>query len=70
MRMTLHINGLTFVSKSTDDISMEAAKLSFYSNIDKLNKLEMGCDDGRFIVIGKQALQNAIMIFSETSSEH
>jgi hypothetical protein len=65
MKMTLHTNGLTFTSKVTDEVSVEEAKLSIYSVIEKMNKLEMECDDGSFVVIGEQALQNSILVFSE-----
>ena len=65
MKMTLLTNGFTFTSKVTDEVSVEEAKLSIYSVIEKMNKLEMECDDGSFVVIGEQALQNSILIFSE-----
>lgn len=66
MKMTLHINGLTFTSRVTDEVSVNDAKSAIYENIEQLNKLEMECDDGSFIVIGEAALQNSVIVFSET----
>ncbi|MCP5079877.1 MAG: hypothetical protein GY951_17720 [Psychromonas sp.] len=64
MKMTLHINGLTFTSASTDEVSVVDAKATIYENLENMNKLEMECEDGSFIVIGEKALQGAVMVFS------
>jgi len=65
MKMTLHVNGLTFSSPPTDVVSVSDAKLAFYDNIQMMKKLEMECEDGSFIVIGEAALQNAVAVFSD-----
>ncbi|MCP3908956.1 MAG: hypothetical protein GY712_13180, partial [Oceanicoccus sp.] len=40
------------------------AKATIYENLENMNKLEMECEDGSFIVIGEKALQGAVMVFS------
>lgn len=65
MRMTLITNGVTFKSPLTDEVSVEEAKATIYGNIQNMNKLEMVCEDGSYVIIGVEALQNAIIIFSE-----
>ena len=65
MKFTLHVNGLVFESAITDKISVEKAKSAVYENIENMNKLEMESSDGSFVVIGKDALQSAVLIFSE-----
>ena len=63
MQLTIHINGLTFKSKATDEMTAEKAKSVFYEQFEKMNKLEMETEDGGFLIIGEQALQNAVLIF-------
>lgn len=65
MKMTLHVNGLTFSSPVTDEVSVAEAKAAIYENIENMNKLEMECDDGSFVVVGEEALKSSVIVFSE-----
>lgn len=66
MRMTLHVNGLTFESKSEDGVDKEEAKNSVFKLINEMDKLEMECSDGSFVVIGEEAMKRAVLVFSDT----
>ena len=65
MKITLKVNGFTFVSAPIEDLSAEDMKDILYKDFSEMDKLEMECNDGSFIIIGKEALQNAILICSE-----
>ena len=47
-------------------MTAEKAKSIFYDQFEKMNKVEMELDDGGFLIIGEQALQNAVLVFSES----
>ena len=66
MQLTIYINGQTFKSKAGNEMTAEKAKDVFYAKFEKMNKLEMETDDGGFLIIGEQALQNAVLVFSES----
>ena len=66
MQLTIYVNGLTFKSKSGNHMTAEKAKSIFYDQFEKMNKVEMELDDGGFLIIGEQALQNAVLVFSES----
>ena len=65
MRLIIYVNGLTFKSKSTSEMTAEKAKDVYYAHLEKMNKLEVNLDDGGFLIIGEQALKNAVLVFSE-----
>ena len=65
MKTTLHVNGMTFETAVTKEVSVEDAKTAVYENIESINKLEFLCSDGSFVVIGEKALSSAILVFSE-----
>lgn len=65
MKITLHVNGMTFESPTTNEMSTEDAKSVIYESIESMNKLELECSDGSFVVIGEEALSNAILVFSD-----
>lgn len=65
MKITLHVNGMTFESPTTNEVSTEEAKGVIYENIENMDKLEFLCSDGRYVVIGEKALSNAILVFSD-----
>ncbi len=66
MQLTIYVNGLTFKSQKSNEMTAEEAKDIFYDQFEKMNKLEMNLDDGGFLIIGEQALQNAVLVFSES----
>lgn len=66
MQLTIYVNGLTFKSMKSDAMTAEKAKDAFYSQFEKMNKVEMDLDDGGFLIIGEQSLQNAVLVFSES----
>ena len=66
MQLTIYVNGLTFKSKQSNEMTADKAKDVFYSQFEKMNKVEMELDDGGFLIIGEQALQNAVLVFSES----
>ncbi len=66
MQLIIYVNGLTFKSKQSNEMTAEKAKDVFYSQFEKMNKVEMELDDGGFLIIGEQALQNAVLVFSES----
>jgi hypothetical protein len=66
MQLTIYVNGLTFKSKSSRKMTAEKAKDVFYAQFEKMNKVEMELDDGGFLIIGEQALQNAVLVFGES----
>ncbi len=66
MHLTIYVNGLTFKSQKSNEMTAEEAKDIFYDQFEKMNKLEMNLDDGGFLIIGEQALQNAVLVFSES----
>ena len=65
MKLTLHVNGLTFESAITGEVSVETAKGRLFDNLDELKKLEMKLSNGSFVIIGEGALKNSVLIFSE-----
>lgn len=66
MQLTIYANGLTFKSKQSNEMTAEEAKDVFYAQFEKMNKVEMELDNGGFLIIGEQALQNAVLVFSES----
>ncbi len=66
MQLTIYVNGLTFKSKQSNEMTAEKAKDVFYSQFEKMNKVEMELDYGGFLIIGEQALQNAVLVFNES----
>lgn len=64
MQLTIYLNGLTFKSKVSNEMTAEEAKDVFYSQFENMNKVEMELDSGGFLVIGEQALQSAVLVFS------
>jgi hypothetical protein len=66
MKITIHVNGMTFTTAIDSGMSAKEAKESVYENIEQMHKLEMTLDDGTFLVMGKEALSNSILIFSDS----
>ncbi len=65
MKITVHVNGLIFTSKVTDEMTPEEAKEAFFKDFEKMEKFTVKTKDGSFILFGKTALQNAVLVFSE-----
>lgn len=65
MRLTIYTNGLVFNSSSNSDMSAEKAKTLFYAQFERMNKLEMTLEDGSFLMIGEEALKNAVLVFRD-----
>jgi len=66
MRMKLISNGITYVGKSMVDkqTAQDLADIMF-DQISNLNRLQLELEDGNFLVIGNDALQNAHLIIEQ-----
>ena len=64
MRITLIYEGETYESEETDKVTMQAAHDSIYADMADLDKLTMNLRGGRRLVIGREAVQRAVLVFS------
>jgi hypothetical protein len=63
MKMILEYQGKTYETMETDEKTAEGVAEVFYKNFDGMDRLKMNLADGSFLVIGKAALQSAVLRF-------
>lgn len=63
MRMTITYEGETYESEETDEITMQAAHDAIYGHMAKLDKLTINLLGGRKLVMGREAVQRAVLVF-------
>lgn len=61
MRITVHVNGMTFKSKESDE-EPAVVKSQLFDQLDKMNKLEFEADDGSYVLIGHEAFKKCILV--------
>jgi len=65
MRMKLISNGITYVGKITDKQTAKKIADIMFDQISTMDRLQLELEDGNFLVIGNDALQNAHLIFEQ-----
>lgn len=65
MKMTVIVNGVTLVSKVNDSGTAKEVASSVYENINNMNSLQFETDTGEFVVLGREVVTNAILIFKD-----
>lgn len=63
MKLEITIDGKTYVSVATDKVTPSEAAEQIYNQIDAYTKLKVDLEDGGVLVIGKEAVQRAVIIF-------
>jgi len=63
--ITVIIDGNTYMSKKNDEVDKETASEDFYDIAGSMDSFKMELEDGRILVLGKDAIQRAQMIFSD-----
>lgn len=58
------IDGKEYIGKDNDETNVEDAAEKLFSNIAKLDSYQMELQSGGFFIIGKEAIQRAVFIFT------
>jgi hypothetical protein len=53
--------GKTYKTKATDKISQDKVAEELYKNLSNMDRLKMELEDGSIIILGKIALQSAVI---------
>jgi hypothetical protein len=61
MWMEMEYQGKTYKTKATDKISQGKVAEELHNNFSNMDRLQMELEDGSIIVIGKIALQSAVI---------
>lgn len=65
MRMKIISNGLTYVGKNTDETTSADSSNVMFDNLGRMDVLHFELANGDFLVLGKDALQSAHLIFEK-----
>ncbi len=58
MRMIIDYAGNRYETPATDEVTAEQAKDALYSQLEKLNKLELQLEGGGFLLLGPKAVES------------
>ena len=61
MWMELEYQGKTYKTKTTDQTDQDKAVETIYENLAKMDRMKMDLEDGSILIIGKDALQSAVI---------
>lgn len=61
MWMELEYQGKTYKTVTTDEMDQGKAVEVFYENFSKMDRMKMELEDGSILIIGKDALQSAVI---------
>ena len=65
MRMTTHVNGMTFESAESNKSSASEACNIFYEKLEAVESIQVKLKDGGFLIIGSEAVKNAVIILND-----
>jgi hypothetical protein len=63
MTMDIIIDGKTYTSKVTNEIGHEECANRIFDEMANMDRFKLQLEDGNYLVIGKDALQRAQLIF-------
>ena len=63
MKIILEYNDKTYESAETDDEKAGEIFETFYDNFSNIDRFKMILKDGSLLIIGKAAIQSAVLIF-------
>ena len=64
----IFIDGKTYMTQPADsDIPLEALAEQFYENVEYINKAKFFLNDGSILILPKDAIQRAHVIFKEVT---
>lgn len=61
MKVVIEYRGKIYESKETAEISQEEAFRAIYDDFERMHKLNVELADGSKIILGKEALQRAVI---------
>ena len=65
MRIVLTVDGNTYKSITTDDVSRDDAVEALYEELDNINKFKMELEDGRVLLLPVDVIRRAhIIVYS------
>jgi hypothetical protein len=65
MQMTVIVNGVTLVSKVNDATTAKEASSAVYDNVNNMNSLQFETEAGEFVVLGRDVVTKAILMFKD-----
>jgi hypothetical protein len=67
--MIIKIDGLTYQTKKSNELTAKEIQNKLYENFAGMEKLQCDLDDGGFLLMGRDALQRAQIIFYDDNPE-
>ena len=63
MKIVIHYQGEQYQSKEACDVTAETAATNFYEGVSESDVFKMELQDGGYVVLGKEALLRAAVLF-------